>query len=96
MAWMITRTVIKGVVIVMLLLAIASYAAYLKTGRFWIPEWNVQSLSMASFSSIFKQQTVSMEPISKPTERTYKWQKDGRWHYGDAPPPNVKAELISD
>ena len=96
MYWMITRIVIKAVLIVALLLALASYAVYLKTGRFWIPAWNLQSLSMPSYSSMFKPQTATMEPISKPTEPTYKWQKDGSWHYGNVPPPDVKAELLSD
>ena len=96
MGWMITRTVIKAVLIVALLLGLASYAVYLKTGRFWVPNWNVQSLSMPSLSGMFKDQTPSMQPISKPTKATYKWHKDGRWHYGDVPPPGVKAQLISD
>jgi hypothetical protein len=96
MGWMITRIFIKAVLIVTLLMGLGSYAVYLKTGRFWVPEWNIQSLSMASFTGTFKQPVASMEPISKPTAPTYKWLKGGRWHYGDVPPPGVKARLISD
>ena len=95
MVWMITRTVIKAVLIVALLLALTSYAAYLKTGRFWVPAWELPRFSMPSFSGMFDD-NASMQPITKPTEPTYKWHKDGRWHYGDAPPPDVKAQKISD
>lgn len=95
MGWMITRIVMKAVVIVTLLLGLGSYAVYLKTGRLWIPEWDVQSLSMPSFSGTIKQPAARMESVGKPTEPTYKWLKDGRWHYGDMPPPGVKAQLIS-
>ena len=95
MVWMITRIVIKAVCIVALLFGLGSYALYLKTGRFWVPEWNLQSISMPSFSGTFKQPTASMEPVNKPTKPTYKWLKGGRWHYGDVPPTGVEAQLIS-
>jgi hypothetical protein len=63
------------------------YAAYLHTGRLWLPSMNLPSVSW--FSG-----TPKLEPVGLPVEPTWRWRENGKWHYGDSPPKGVKAERI--
>lgn len=86
-------------------MAIASYAVYLKTGRFWVPSFShvVSKLSWPDFKAVKSfgdyfgdnEKPVAVQPVTiplaKPSEPTYKWRLNGQWHYGDTPPEGVNA-----
>ena len=97
------RLIIKCVMICVLLMAIASYVVYLRTGSFWVPVARVPSISLPSFSSfsrLFSDDSVSVEPVGETVSLkninvpSYKWQQKGIWHYGDTPPQGINAIRI--
>jgi len=91
---MVFRFVFKCFFVCGILFAVASYAAYLNTGKFWIP-------SIPSFTSnnTLELPSLSKEPVLQsvqpPSEPTYKWFQNGRWHYGDNVPEGFEAIKIS-
>lgn len=85
---MTARRVFRFLLICLIIFALASYLSYLRTGQFWLP--NI-STGVTQLSLPLVDSPPSMNPVEAPTEPTYKWRKDGQWHYGDEPPEGVKA-----
>jgi len=84
--------IIKLVLIAAIVLAIASYIAYLRTGKFWVPD-----LSFGNNISIpFSDSVPKMQSLQAPNEPVYKWRERGVWVYGDNPPEGVEAKLITE
>ena len=90
---MILRILFKGVIIFVVIMAVISYLAYLRTGVFWVPtvsNFSLPFLRLDSQPSI-EGTKVSFDGRKNPT---YKWLENGRWHYGDVPPEGVESELL--
>lgn len=85
---MVIKTIIKFALIIGICMAVGSYLVYLNTGRFWVPQLP-SNLTMPAF--LKREYKPSMEPVSEPTEPTYKWMKNGQWYYGQKPPKGVNA-----
>lgn len=82
------RFLIKLCVIVAICFAVGSYLVYLKTGCFWMPSWSNVNISMPAFLG---GGDATLEPVTSPTEPTYKWWANGQWNYGQTPPEGVNA-----
>ena len=82
---------IKCLVIIAVILAIASYLYYLRTGHFWVP--NITYKSVKS-SLPFTQSEPVMQTLEAPKEEIYKWRENGKWVYGEVPPPGVNAQRV--
>ena len=91
------RVLFKTVLICALLLAIASYLGYLRTGQFWLPTipHSVSQLSLPMPESNTSSTPANGNPVEPPTEPTYKWRENGQWHYGDEPPAGAKSISIA-
>ncbi|MEM7358030.1 MAG: hypothetical protein AAF431_02915 [Pseudomonadota bacterium] len=91
------RVLFKALLICGLMLAIASYLGYLRTGQFWIPTFpqTISQLSVPEFDLNTTSATENRKPVEAPTEPTYKWRENGQWHYGDEPPAGAKAISIA-
>lgn len=83
--------IIKCVVVIVIILAVASYISYLKTGRFWVP--TISFSSVKSSLQSFRGAPV-MQTLEAPDEDVYKWRVDGEWVYGDSPPEGVDAQRV--
>ena len=87
---MVVKLLFKSVLIVCLVIAIASYATYLKTGKFWLPSFSTSNIKMPSVNS-----SPTMSALPKLSEmdssnlKTYKWLVNGQWYYGEVPPEGV-------
>lgn len=94
---MVVKLLFKSLLIVCLVIAIASYATYLKTGQFWVPSFSTSNIKIPSVISSPKMNTLpKLSELESSNQKTYKWLANGQWHYGEAPPEGVKAVLISD
>jgi len=82
---------IKGLVIIAIIFAIASYLSYLRTGYFWLP--NISFTSVKS-SLPFIQSEPVMQTLEAPKEDIYKWRENGKWVYGEVPPSGVNAQRV--
>ncbi len=82
---------IKCLMIIMIVFAVASYISYLKTGRFWVP--NISFTSIKSSLPSFRSAPV-MQTLEAPDEPVYKWQVNGEWVYGDTPPAEVDVQRV--
>ena len=90
------KLIIKSILICIIMIAIASYATYLKTGQFWVPSFNLPDLKMPKVNSSPKMNSLpKLADMENANQKTYKWLDKGKWHYGEAPPKGVDAELIS-
>jgi len=89
------KLIIKSILICIIIIAIASYATYLKTGQFWIPSFDLPDLKMPKVISSPKMNSLPKLSEMENSQKTYKWLDKGKWHYGEAPPKGVDAELIS-
>ena len=94
---MVIRVLFKAVLICGLMLAIASYIGYLRTGQFWLPAipYSLSQLSLPALESNTSSTPANSTPVEAPTEPTYKWRENGQWHYGDEPPAGAKAISIA-
>ena len=93
---MIFKVVIKAVLICALFMAVGSYLVYLKTGNFWIPSFDLSSVSRSiSIGSPKMSILPKLEELQKTGKPVYKWVQNGRWHYGDTPPKGVKSQIVS-
>jgi hypothetical protein len=82
------------------LIGVISVCSYYNTGRFWLPSFLISgSRSVADVVSEIPITTSTKTPtfnsVSLPTEPSYKWLKNGSWHYGSIPPKGVNAIKIS-
>ncbi|MBX2849058.1 MAG: hypothetical protein KTR16_12105 [Acidiferrobacterales bacterium] len=77
---------IKAVLVVAIVVAVASYLNYLRTGYFWLP-------SIGSFQ--IGSSTPNMQTLPPPKDTIYKWREGGEWVYGDAPPESVEAQKVT-
>ena len=86
--------VIKYLMLVVVILAIASYINYLRTGQFWLPTVSMSSIksSLPSFDSV--PSAPKMNTLEAPNEAVYKWRVNGEWVYGDTPPAGVDAQRV--
>lgn len=84
---------LKVIVVVMIIFAVASYSAYLNTGRFWLP--NI-SFSDIKLSMPFSAKPPEMQSLEAPNEVVYKWRENGKWLYGKEPPDISKAQRVGD
>ena len=84
------KFVFKGLLLCLVIIGVAAYIGYLRTGQFWLPTLKLPQLSMFNPDS-----RIKMSTLQPPAEPTYKWQIQGRWHYGAVPPDGVDAILIS-
>ena len=81
------RTALKAALIVIIAFAGISYLTYLRSGNYWLPGF----MTGWFHSPVLGEPTMGPPTISQPT---YKWLDEGRWVYGDVPPPGVEAIAV--
>lgn len=81
------RVVLKCLAVCGLIYACVAYAAYLRTGQFWIPTVRVPAVT-----GFWNQ--PEMNSLEAPTTPTWRWRQNGIWHYGDSPPNGVDAQRV--
>lgn len=82
------KFILKCLLVGVVVYAVIVYAAYLRTGKFWLPTFgNLPSISWFGVSP-------KLQSLEAPAEPTWRWRESGRWHYGDSPPPGIPAERI--
>ena len=79
--------ILKCLVVCGLGYAVLAVVIYTATGRTWQPKIELPSFGSSTAAS-------KMKTLEAPTEPTWRWRQNGRWHYGDKPPAGVKAERI--
>lgn len=79
------RVLFKALAVGVVIAAVIIYAAYLKTGRFYVPAFSMPHWFAGS---------PKMEALEAPDEPTWRWRENGQWHYGDKPPVGTAAERI--
>lgn len=84
------KIVLKYILVCVLAFAIASYLISLKTNRIWLPV-DLGAVDVSLPQSLSKPKMSTLPP---PTQETWRWRENGRWHYGDNPPKHVDAERI--
>ena len=84
------KILFKGTLLCMVLIGVAAYIGYLRTGQYRLPALKLPQLFLPNPVG-----EINMSAVQAPAEPTYKWRINGRWYYGDVPPQGVDALLIS-
>ena len=76
---MVVKLLFKSLLIVCLVIAVTSYATYLKTGKFWLPSINTLSIKMPSVISTPKMAALpKLSELDNTNQKTYKWLENGQ------------------